>query len=240
MTAGGGAHEYPGGELDLFATAENWKSYFARLLTPYISGDVLEVGAGIGGTTRVLQRARHSSWTCLEPDMALASRLSGWATEQAASERPRLAVGTARAFAEESFDTVLYIDVMEHIEDDLGETRRAARLLRPGGRLVVLSPAHQWLYSPFDESIGHFRRYGARHLSRVVSASLRVEKLFFADSAGLLASAANRFLLREALPTRRQISFWDGVLVPLSRALDPLTGRRLGKSLICVGSKRDL
>lgn len=62
------------------------------------------------------------------------------------------------------FDTILYIDVLEHIADDRAELVEAARRLNPGGYLVVLSPAHQWLFTAFDAAIGHVRRYTAKSL----------------------------------------------------------------------------
>ena len=71
------AHEtsYIGGELDLFALAKNWKRYIKREISGYITGDVLEVGAGIGATTVVLHDGTARRWVCLEPDERLALRL---------------------------------------------------------------------------------------------------------------------------------------------------------------------
>ena len=66
---------YPGKELKIFAEATNWKSYFAGKLIPYISGKVLEVGAGIGQTTPYLTNPKVSKWTSLEPDYNLFNKL---------------------------------------------------------------------------------------------------------------------------------------------------------------------
>jgi hypothetical protein len=132
------------------------------------------------------------------------------------------------------FDAIAYVDVLEHIQDDAAELARAAGHLTPGGRLVVLAPAHPWLYSPFDAAIGHHRRYTRASLSRVVPAGLARVTLRYLDAAGLLASAANRAVLRQRMPERRQLALWDGVLVPLSRVLDPLLGYRVGKSILGV------
>src|SRR5262249_21436916 len=120
----------------------------------------------------------------------------------------------------EIFNTILYIDVLEHIKDDSAELARAAEHLAPGGHLVVLSPAHSWLFSRFDQAIGHFRRYTAKALEALTPAKLRVVKSYYLDSVGLLASAANRLLLAQSLPTARQIHCWDNFMVPCSRILD--------------------
>jgi 2-polyprenyl-3-methyl-5-hydroxy-6-metoxy-1,4-benzoquinol methylase len=74
--------------------------------------------------------------------------------------------------ASEVFDAVLYVDVLEHIADDLSELRRAAVHLRPGGVLVILVPAHPRLYSAFDAAIGHYRRYTKSMLITVVPREL--------------------------------------------------------------------
>ena len=132
------------------------------------------------------------------------------------------------------FDCLLYIDVLEHIKQDKDELERASALLRPHGSIVVLSPAHDWLYTAFDKSIGHFRRYNAATLRRCKPAACIVDRIFYLDSCGLLASAANRLLLKQSTPSLDQILFWDRYLVRPSARLDAMLGRSLGKSIVGV------
>jgi hypothetical protein len=141
----------------------------------------------------------------------------------------------------EQFDAILYIDVLEHIADDADEMRRAAAHLREGGRCIVLSPAHQWLFSEFDAAIGHHRRYSRKSLKAAGKGvdSLRLERLCYLDSCGLLASTANRLLLRQSMPGLRQILFWDRFLVRGSRLLDPLLFYGAGKSVLGVWTRRE-
>jgi len=226
---------YAGEELELFAKARRWKAYLARELAPFLHGDVLEVGAGLGATTVALCDGSQRSWLCLEPDPDLAARIE---TKCAAGALPaccRIARGSlADLPAGARFDAITYVDVLEHIERDGEELARAAARLRSGGFLVVLAPAHPWLYSPFDAALGHFRRYTKRSLAGVAPAALTCVRLRYLDAAGLLASAGNRVVLRRAQPTAGNLAFWDGVLVPLSRAIDPLLGHRIGRSLLGV------
>lgn len=114
---------------------------------------------------------------------------------------------------------------------------RAAARLKRGGALIVLAPAHPFLFTPFDRAIGHFRRYKRVSLREAAPATLSVEKLIYLDAAGMLASAANRLLLQSAMPTERQILTWDRLLVPVSRLIDPLFAGRVGKSVLGVWRK---
>jgi hypothetical protein len=100
--------------------------------------------------------------------------------------------------ATESFDSILYIDVLEHIKRDKEELGRAAQHLADGGRIIVLSPAFQSLFSPFDAALGHERRYTARTLAAVFPRGLKQEKLFYADSVGAMLSFSNRLLLKKS------------------------------------------
>lgn len=228
---------YVGDELELFAAARRWKGYVRERVRPYLGGRVLEVGAGMGATTAALlprPGEAVADWVCVEPDPNLARRIGGRIETGELPSTCDVVTGTVDDVPEAAFDTVLYVDVLEHIEDDRAEVDRAARRLRPGGHLVVLAPAHPFLYSPFDERIGHHRRYTRPTLRALIPPGLAEVESVYLDSAGLLASTANRLLLRSSMPTPAQIAFWDGVLVRVSRVLDPLLGNAVGKSVLAV------
>ena len=230
---------YVGGELDLFATATNWKSYFRSHLEPYLGRDVLEVGAGLGGTTRLLCRGDEQRWVCLEPDAGLAERLVESIREGQVPATCEVVIGTLEQIeGRANFDTLLYIDVLEHIPDDRTELARAAECLRAGGHVLVLSPAHPWLYTTFDQAIGHCRRYTKKTLAALTPESLELVRLLYLDSVGLLASLGNRLLLKSAMPTAQQIAVWDKFLVQSSRLVDPLLAYSVGKSVVGVWRKR--
>ncbi len=231
-------YNYVGSELDLFEAAIRWKSYLGRRIAPYLGSVVLEVGAGFGGTTRHLCRGEHMRWVCLEPDATLADRLADSIDRGALPSCCQvLNQALDRMEPASTFDSVIYIDVLEHIEDDRGELARAATHLKPGGHLVVLSPAHSWLFTPFDEAIGHYRRYTKRGLQDVTPQGLEIVRLSYLDSVGLLASLGNRLLLKSAMPNPRQIRIWDRYMVRLSEFVDPLTGHLLGKSVLGIWRK---
>ncbi len=228
---------YSGTELEIFAHAHNWKRYWAGQVLPYIGQSVLDVGAGLGANLKLLWRP-DASWLCIEPDEALAAMAKKTASEMPQPSKCRVLYGNlAQLSPDEMADTIIYLDVLEHIEDDRAELERALTHLKAGGHLIVLAPSYQWLYSSFDKAIGHFRRYNATSLTAVAPNGLALKKLCYLDSAGVLASAANKLILQSGTPTHWQVTFWDRVLVPLSRLLDKLIAQRAGKSILAVWQK---
>jgi len=229
------SYHYVGTELTLFAAATNWKAYVGQVLGRYIAGRVLEVGAGIGGNTGHLVNARVKEWTCLEPDPDQACLIRK--RVQAGEIRPtcRVVTGTTENIPRDTqFDTILYLDVLEHIADDRAELARVRPHLAEQGNLVVLAPAHQYLFSPFDAAVGHHRRYDRASLGAQTPSGCRLEAFLMLDCAGFFASLANRMMLSAPLPSQRQIAVWDKLLVPISRLLDPLTGHKFGKTAVAV------
>lgn len=228
--------EYIGSELDLFAAVHHWKSYWSQEIRPFVRGDVLEVGAGIGSNTSFLDTGNLGRFVCLEPDPGLLDRLERQVN--AGTRKYETVCGTLETLPEDQqFDTIVYIDVLEHIEDDRTELSRAAARLRSGGHVIVLSPAHQWLFTPFDAAIGHFRRYGGAMLNAISPAGLEMELCRYLDSVGLAASAANLVFLRQSMPTKEQLRLWDSLLVPMSRLMDRLVMYSIGKSILAVWRK---
>ncbi|HTV44559.1 MAG TPA: class I SAM-dependent methyltransferase [Stellaceae bacterium] len=229
------SYHYVGSELELFATAINWKSYLASVLDPFVTGRVLDVGAGIGTNLAYMCNPRVVEWTSLEPDPELARQIGAAEPRRRLLTPCRVVTGTIGDLDPAlCFDTILYLDVLEHIADDRAELARARDHLAPGGRLVVVAPAHPFLFSGFDAAIGHYRRYDDVSLRALSPEGCRLDAFLLLDCAGFFASLANRLILRKVLPSPRQIAVWDRSLVPASRRLDPLTGYKFGKTALAV------
>jgi SAM-dependent methyltransferase len=229
------SYRYVGAELELFAAAANWKAYMAAVLGRFVAGRVLEVGAGLGSNIARLVNPQVEDWTSLEPDPDLARSIGERVRAGGLPPTCRVVAGTiASVAAAARFDTILYLDVLEHIADDRAELVRAGRHLAPRGNLVVLAPAHRFLFSRFDAAIGHYRRYDRASLSALTPPGTRLEICLMLDSAGFFASLANRAVLAAALPSPRQIAVWDKFLVPISRRLDRATGHNFGKTVVAV------
>lgn len=229
--------QYVGNELHTFRNATNWKNYWTRSVAYDIKGDVLEVGCGLGANINyILRNTRAQTYTGIEPDKELAARALSSSTHN-----PKVKAifnATLSDNWDKTFDTILYIDVLEHILDDQEEILRARRFLRPNGNLIILVPSHMVLYSGFDLSIGHYRRYSKRHLSTLLEQSgLKILKSHSLDVVGYLVSSVFlRFFQQKATP--KSVKIWDSYIVPLSRFIDPCLQRlSVGKSLVVVAKR---
>jgi len=224
---------YIGNELELFANAENWKSYWASKIRPLIKGSVLEVGAGIGSNLLLLRE--NQKWLALEPDAQQIKIINN-------NHKADKGLTVINGFIEDldpsqTFQTIIYIDVLEHIEKDTEEVQKATDRLNQDGRLIVLSPAHNKLYSPFDKAVGHFRRYNKKMLTALTPPNTQIEQLYYLDSVGCVASYANAKLMKSSMPSKKQVLLWDRLMVPVSKRLDRLLMHKLGKTIVIVWKK---
>jgi len=229
---------YDSSDLALFAKARNWKTYWSGRLRSYIKGQVIEVGAGLGTSTEYMCKQEYPEWICLDPDPSHASHLAQRIASQELPPFCKVKCCVLKDLAVDVMvDTILYIDVLEHIENDEAEMRVAASHLKRGGQVVVLSPAFNCLYSPFDKTVGHRRRYSTKDIKRLTVKNLVVQKWFFLDSIGFFASLCNRTLLKSPMPSSAQIAIWDRVMVPVSRYADGVFGAVFGKTIVIVWEK---
>ena len=223
---------YTGGEvLETLDRATNYNSLLVDLILDS-SGDcsrMLDFGAGIGTFAKLL-RNRGVDVVCVEPDVVLADGLvrNGFLTFNALDEVP-----------DASFNFIFTLNVLEHIEDDQTNVCRLATKLARGGRLLIYVPAFQCLWTSLDERLKHYRRYRRRDLERLAHcAGLTVWKVRYADALGFFAALAFRlFGNRNGRLSPEAVNFYDRYLVPLSKPLNILFGRFLGKNVYLIASK---
>lgn len=205
-------------------------------LAPAIAGRVLEIGSGTGTMSAFLLEAPRLALSDVAPDnlQDLSSRFG---------QRPGVTVDrwdlneeAPEALREERFDTVVCLNVLEHIEDDAAALGRMFDRLTPGGRLVLLVPAHPWLYNGFDRGVRHFRRYEKRSLAALLAqVGFRLERSWYFNMLGALGWFINGHLLGKTLLPAGQLRLLDA-LVPLLRAA-PRLPRPFGLSVIAVASR---
>src|SRR5215203_1505823 len=132
-------------------------------------------------------------------------------------------------------DSIIYVNVLEHIADDLGELRLINRALERGGRVFLFVPALQWLYGSFDREIQHFRRYTRAELeAKCVAAGFRVVESRYFDVAGVLPWFVKYRVLRSKRLDARAVKFYDARVVPVAKALEARISPPLGKNLLVV------
>jgi len=213
------------GEADRF---NRWVlSRFAR----HLGRDVLEVGCGVGNFTVLMAgEGRRVTGIDIEPGYVETAR-----RRLAAFPNANVACGDATA-AEwtERFDTVVALDIVEHIADDRAFLARLSAVLKPGGKLVLKVPAGAWLMSPMDRAVGHHRRYDKRSLAETLAAAgLSPISLTYFNVAGTLGWWLNGRVLRHTTPPVEQVKAFEA-LVPLFRAVEAITPPPFGLSLIGI------
>lgn len=139
-------------------------------LRPYLNGRILELGCGIG-TYSARLRPHAARLTCVDKEPRYVA-----AVEAMFHDDPDVAVfagtvGEGLDFPKASFDGVVCLNVLEHIEDDNAALRQLRTWLAPGGVLLLQVPAHQWLFGAIDAALGHWRRYTRRQLGDLLIAA---------------------------------------------------------------------
>ena len=134
-----------------------------------------------------------------------------------------------------AYDTILYLDVLEHIENDENELEIAFKSLKTGGALIVNVPAFQHLYSQFDKDIDHFRRYSKNDLKKLTNKfKFSKTKLIYYDSIGYFLSIGSKLITKNYLNNfEKKIKIWD-TLMPISKIIDLIIFNLIGKSLIMI------
>ena len=137
----------------------------------------------------------------------------------------------------QKFETIIYLNVLEHIEDDIAEEKVAFEKLEKNGHLIILVPAHQKIYSKFDKAVGHFRRYEIEFFKDKLS-TFNLIKLIQLDCCGYLLYHLNNLIFKkDVYPSKLKIFIWDKIFTPMTIVLDFLLNYKFGKNILCIIKK---
>lgn len=229
------AEHYPGKELEAMGSADNYRRWIVEGLAPYLGKKVAEVGAGIGSITRVILEQPVERLVAFEPSSNMFPQLAASVRGEPRATAVHGIFGPAQAG--QAFDSVAYINVLEHVEHEREELDRAHAALRPGGHLLVFVPALGWLFSNFDREVGHFRRYTKDGLERVVQhAGFEVVESRYFDMAGVLPWYVHFTLLGRGMG-QGSVSLYDRVVVPPMRLIERLGAPPIGKNVLLVARR---
>ncbi len=199
--------------LEVLKRTGGYNTWLFRQLQPHLGRRVLEVGSGIGNLSRLLLDRERAVLTDLDPDYLLALERDFGAFENVTVTPFDLRQPPSPTITAAKVDTVFSCNVLEHVEDDLAALRHMRQALVPGGRLVLLVPAHPFAYGTLDRGLDHFRRYDRQTLrDRLTAAGFEVESLYSLNALGLAGWFVNgRLLKRRQLP-RNQVGLMDRLL----------------------------
>lgn len=227
--------------LERFEHATAYNQWIYSRFSRHFGERVLEIGSGIGNLVAEILKNKEvkevvatdrspESLKILRDRFQPDPRVSCVAWDLGLDPPPEL--------GEHTFDTILCSNVLEHIDRHGEALSSMARLLAPGGRLLLLVPAHPFLYCKLDEKLGHFRRYRRAELTRLLKdAGFQVEQVKNHNFPGAVGWFwTGKVLKRELLPGRALRRFDQ--LAPLFRRVDPLLAPILGGvSLISVARR---
>lgn len=229
-------------ELERLAEADGFFGWIADDLAAHLGRNILEVGAGIGTVTRKLLERRPSAHvTAIEPDPRLFEQLRSTCKQLTSVTALNVTSGDLLVDDErrESFNSVVYVNVLEHIRDDVAELETARDLLVPGGSLAIFVPALPQLYGSLDYKSGHYRRYLRGGLSEVITAAgFDVIDVRYFDVLGVLPYLVMYRLLDVKSLGNVSADGYDRVIVPASRAIQRLVPHPpAGKNLLAIARK---
>jgi SAM-dependent methyltransferase len=220
--------------LESLEGAENYAAWIYQLVSPWLGEEVLEVGAGHGTMTAALIGRRRI--VAADPSERCVARLRARFGEDASVEIRQADASAAGAGG--PYQSILLVNVLEHIDDDATVLESLGAALRPGGHLVLWVPAHPALYSDFDQRVGHFRRYRSHELSMLVtSAGLQVSELRHVNALGAMAWWLSATILGGTPTTGRKLHLADRGIVPVARWLEQFRPPPFGLSLLCVATR---
>lgn len=232
------SNNYEGSDLEALSTLGRYQEWIIDNFRPYLRGRTVEFGAGLGNTS-VLLRPLVSELDLVEPSVNLAARLE---TRFADDDGVRVLAEPLEkripAIDDASYDSIVLVNVLEHIEDDAAALAGLMRILRPGGHLLLFVPAMQFLFSDLDALHGHFRRYELDILNdRTQVAGFEIIQSRYFDSVGVLPWYVLNTLMGATTFNPFMIRIYDAVLAPLSRAIDNLIAPPFGKNILLVAQK---
>jgi len=205
--------------LERLNRAPRFTRWMADVIRPYMGKRVLEIGAGIGNMSVHLM-PREIYWAT-DVNSQYLEYLWTLCPTRPYMRVARTDAENAETFpAGQSFDTVICLNVVEHIQDDAGALRNVWNILDQGGRAIILVPYGPKLYGSLDEVLGHFRRYTKEQLVEVSQrAGFRVEKVLKFNRPGVLAWWLNGRVLRRKTFGLGQIRLLN-IMTPVFRLLD--------------------
>ena len=225
--------DYVGKELEIFDTAKVFQKYVYFLIKKYFKNKIFEVGAGLGSFTRQYNNSYKEIY------LSDLDKNNYLVLKKKFSKKKNIKINNQKINQiNKKFNTIIYLNVLEHIKKDKREINLAISKLNSGGHLIILVPAHQKLYSKFDKAIGHCKRYNINFFKNNKFKNAKVEKLIYLDMVGYFLYFCNKIFFKEEIyPSKIKVFLWDKFFSPITIVLDFFTNYKYGKNVLCVYKK---
>ncbi|MCK5360735.1 MAG: methyltransferase domain-containing protein [Gammaproteobacteria bacterium] len=227
-------NQYFGKDLEAMSFAKNYHQWIVDEFSPYLGNAVAEVGGGIGDLSKLILKNHVNSLKVFEPSQNMFPSLVRALNHDNRVEAINDYFG--KGDSGEGYDSVLYINVLEHIENDKAELVNSYNAINPKGHLLIFVPALPWLYSEFDKQVMHFRRYLKKDLVELTTqAGFTIVKARYFDFPGILPWYVHFVLLKNTMGS--EVSLYDKLVVPPTRFIETLISPPIGKNILLVARK---
>ena len=232
---------YVGTDLEAMSFAVRYHRWILDEFRPFLGRRLVEVGAGTGDFSQLLADTRPDLLILVEPSQ-MVDKLNVRVSSLAKSEQPVVVSSSFRdasnSIRQQKPDSVIYVNVLEHIDDDVAELESVFQCLPPGGRLFIFVPAHPWLYGPFDAAVGHYRRYSRTDLEeKCASTGFKIIKSINFDLFGIAPWWLKYRVFRSNSLGARSVEYYDRFVVPISRAIETRVNVPIGKNVLLIAEK---
>ena len=229
--------EYTGHDLDVMSVAENYNKWILDCFYPYISGNVIEVGAGQGTMSQLIAK-QCENLVAIEPDenncRIICDKIENFKHAEAfrgfLSDLPE---------DKKIANNIVYINVLEHIEDEVAELTMAKQLLSASkGHLLIFVPAIQALYGAVDRQVGHYRRYSKKHLVDLLENKLdmKIVKIKYFDIVGVIPWYVLSCVLKLTGQNPTTVKLYDKLIVPVMSRLEKYLPIPVGKNIYAIAT----
>lgn len=232
--------------LGAMESAPNYHNWLLDEFKPHFGKNVVEVGSGTGSITKKLLENNLNKLFSIEPSELVFNELTKSIDKHIQETESEVVYTGLNSFLsdsvdqlkKENIDTFIYINVLEHIENDKEELTLIHSVLEKGGKLLIFVPALQWLFGTHDMNVGHFRRYYKKELqNKVEQAGFKVLKNNYFDFLGILPWWFAFKVLKIKYLKDGQSKIYDRLIVPIERKIERKIAPFVGKNLLLVAEK---
>lgn len=237
------ADEYSGHRnLEVTSQSRRFSNWMYKEIFPALKGDILEIGSGLGTySEKIIQNiSPTSNITLTDISPSYLEKLARKFSSPKNVLVSRLDLNCKEDYDKtgyEKFDSIVALNVLEHVENDGLALQQLYKMLKSDGILVLLVPCHKFLYNRIDKNVGHFRRYTKKELEFKISKTpFVVKRTFYFNMLGIVGWYLNGTLAKNGQISSPAFKVFD-CFVPLSQYIERLLDRKIGLSIICYLKK---